>query len=146
MFATLSRMKRSPFLAWSTVDEVLDEAVILFNEIIEIFHLAQFTAFGNESCFFEFSERFRVRGVFVHVDDTRLAGMSGSERFEKEALGGFRVSCRAEKEIKRVSLRINRSIEVHPFFYIILFRQRNLVARDHLPVSRFTSCAIQDEE
>lgn len=43
--------------------------------------------------------------------------MSGKERFEKEALGGSRISGRTEPEIERVSLRIDGSVEVDPLIF-----------------------------
>lgn len=38
--------------------------------------------------------------------------MRGSEHFKKKRLGSFRVSCRTEKEIECVSLRIDGSVEI----------------------------------
>ena len=43
--------------------------------------------------------------------------MSGKERFEKEALGGSRISGRTEPEIERVSLRNDGSVEVDPLIF-----------------------------
>jgi len=84
--------------------QTLDETVILFNEVIEILHLPQFTAFRNESCCFEFVEGFGVGGVFVHVDHTRRSGMRGGEGFLKEALGSLPISGRTQHEVERVPL------------------------------------------
>ena len=47
----------------------------------------------------------------------RSENMRDGKGFEQEAFGGFRVSGRTEKEIERVALRINRSIQIDPHFF-----------------------------
>jgi hypothetical protein len=91
--------------------------MVLFNEIIEILHLPELTAFGNEPCCFEFVERFGIRSIFVDVDHAWLNGMRCGEGFHKEALGSVPISGWTEKEIERLSLRVNRSIELDPLFF-----------------------------
>jgi len=95
----LEREKAHPRLG-----QPFHEPMILFNHIVEILHLPEFTAFGNESCNFQFIERFGIGRVFVHVDDSWFVGMRGGKRFEKEALGGLGIPCWTEKELERVAL------------------------------------------
>ncbi len=91
--------------------------MILFNEIVEVLHLSQFTAFRKVSCCLEFLERFGVRCVFVHIDDAWLARMGSCKRFEQERFGSCRVSGRAKKEIEGVAARVNGTIETHPLLF-----------------------------
>jgi len=95
----LKREKAHPWLR-----QAFDKPMILFDQIVEIFDLPQFAVFGDVSLRFEFCECFGRGCVFVHVDHPWFVGRRGGERFEKELLGGLRISGRAEKEIKRVSL------------------------------------------
>lgn len=61
--------------------------------------------------------------------------MRSSKGFEQELLGGCRISCWAEKEIERITLGINRSIEVHPLLFDLDVRLVN-PARESLQVFR----------
>jgi hypothetical protein len=45
--------------------QAFDEPMILFNEIIEILDLSQFTAFGKVSCCLELAPGFGIGGVFI---------------------------------------------------------------------------------
>jgi hypothetical protein len=91
--------------------------MVLFNQIVEVFHLPQFTAFGNDARYFEFIECFGIGSVFVDVDHTWFIGMRGSERFEQEAGGCLCISGWAEKEIERVSLGVNCTVEIYPLLF-----------------------------
>ncbi len=103
--------------AHSRLRQTLDTPMILFDQVVEVFDLSSFTAYGKVSFCFEFVERFRIGRIFVHVDDTRLRGMRGGKGFEKEGLRYVRISYRTEEEIERVSLRINRAVEIHPLLF-----------------------------
>ena len=72
--------------------QTFDEAMVLFNEIVEVFHLSQFTACGKMFFCLKRVECFGVGGVFVHVDDTRSHGMSGGKGCKKEVLCCFSIS------------------------------------------------------
>jgi hypothetical protein len=50
----------------------------------------------------QFSKRFWIGSVFVHVDHTLAAALSSGQRFEKEALGRFPISGWTQHEVKRV--------------------------------------------
>ncbi len=91
--------------------------MVLFNEIIEVLHLSQLTASGETSFSLKLVEGFGVRSIFVHVDHSWRARVRGCKRFEQEVPGGFCVSRRAEKEVKGISLRVNCSIQIDPFFF-----------------------------
>ncbi|GHO63817.1 hypothetical protein KSC_027090 [Ktedonobacter sp. SOSP1-52] len=84
---------------------------------MKIFDLPQYTLFGETAFRFQFRERFGRGSVFVYVDDPWFPGMGSGERFQKELLGGLGLSHRAEEEIERLSVRINRSIQIHPLFF-----------------------------
>jgi len=72
----LEREKAHPRLR-----QPFDEAMVLFNEVIEILHLPQFTPFGEASSRFQFRERFGIGCVFVHVDHAWFVRMRGGECF-----------------------------------------------------------------
>ena len=91
--------------------------MILFNHIIEVFDLPQFTLFRDESCHFQFNECLWIGRIFVDSDHPWLARMGGSEGFEKEALGCFSIAGWTEEEFQRVPQRIKSTIEVDPFFF-----------------------------
>jgi hypothetical protein len=91
--------------------------MVLFDQIIEILDLPQFTRFSNASCHLEIMQRFGIRSVCVPVDHPWLRGMRGSKGFHKEAFGSFTISGRAQQEVERVSFRINGSIEVDPLLF-----------------------------
>jgi hypothetical protein len=73
-------------------------AMILPYQIIEVLALPQFAVFRKRPFHFPFSKRFWLGSMFVHGDHPRLTHMGGSERFEKEALGGLRISRRTNDE------------------------------------------------
>ncbi len=77
--------------------------MVLFDEIVEILDLLQFTRFRNASCHLKIMKRFGIGGVFVHVDHPWLRGMRGSKGFHKEAFGSFTISGWAQQEVERVS-------------------------------------------
>ena len=91
--------------------------MILLDPIVEILHLSQFTGFEDVSFHLELVEGFGVRRIFVHVDHSWFTGMGSSKRFVQELLGRVCISCRAQEEIERVPLRINRSVEVDPLLF-----------------------------
>ncbi len=108
----LKREKAHPWLC-----EAFHEPMILLDPIVEVFHLPQFSMFRKISFCFELIKCFGVGGVFVHIDHTGLAGMRSSKCLEQELLGRVCISCWAQKEIERVSFRINGSIQIHPLLF-----------------------------
>jgi hypothetical protein len=49
----------------------LMRTMVLFDEIVEIFALPEFTRYGKNPCCLQFLERFRVCRVFVDGDHAR---------------------------------------------------------------------------
>src|SRR5690242_2932078 len=95
--------------------------MILFNEIVEVFDLPQFTIFWDVTLRFQLSEGFEVSRVFINVEHTWRTRMRGREGFEKEVLGGTSISAWTQPKIERVSLRIDGPIKVHPhLFYLYI--------------------------
>jgi hypothetical protein len=43
--------------------------------------------------------------------------MRGGKRFQQEVFRGLRISRRAQKEIERITLRIDRSVQIHPLLF-----------------------------
>jgi hypothetical protein len=84
--------------------QTFDEPVILLDEIVEVFHLSQFTVCGKRLLCLKHIEGFGIGGVFVDVDHARCHRMSSSKGCQKEALCGFSISRCAEPKIERVSL------------------------------------------
>lgn len=57
--------------------------------------------------------------VETRVPSSDTSRMRGGERFQKEVLGSTSISGRAQPKIERLSLRIDRPIQVHPqLFYL----------------------------
>jgi hypothetical protein len=79
-------------------------AMVLFNEIIEIFTLTQFASFWHQSLRFQLLEGFRIGRVFTHGDDARCAGMRRSKRFGEETFGCLRISGRTEQKFQGIPL------------------------------------------
>ena len=84
-----------------------DEAVILLDEVVEVFALPQFTSIWHDPFRFQLLESFRIGRVFIHGDDARCAGMRRSQRFREEAFGRFRIAPRAQEKFQGISLRIH---------------------------------------
>jgi hypothetical protein len=60
--------------------------MILFDEIVEVFTLPQFTRVWQNPFRFQFLESFWIGWVFINGNDSRSAGMGRSKRFREEAL------------------------------------------------------------
>jgi hypothetical protein len=66
---SLSRFKRKEAHPW--FDQSFDEAMVLFNQIVEVFYLPQFHVLRQDSSSFDLGNRFGVGRIFVHIDDPR---------------------------------------------------------------------------
>src|SRR6266568_1697324 len=99
------------------LDQPFDEAMVLFDEVIEVFPLPKFAPVWHHPLRFELFERFWIRRVFIHGDDARHARMRRSKRFREEAFGCFPITPWTQEKFQRISLRIYRAIEVHPHFF-----------------------------
>jgi len=56
--------------AQSQLDEPFNEAMVLLDQVVEIFDLPQFHALREKPSGFEVSHRFGIGGVLINVDDT----------------------------------------------------------------------------
>ncbi len=52
-------------------DQAFDEAMVLLDQIVEVFHLPQFHVFRQDSCGFELSNGFGIGSVLIDVYNTR---------------------------------------------------------------------------
>src|SRR5205807_7495009 len=91
------RLKRKE--AQPRFDASFDEAVILFNNVVEVFHPSEVTTFWQLSCGFEFTHRLWIGSVFVNGDHPRRDRMSCSQRLLEKLLGCCRITCWAEQEL-----------------------------------------------
>ncbi len=90
------------------------EAMILFDEVVEIFALSQFTRLWHDPFRFQLLESFGIGRVFINCDDVRSAGMRCSKRFREETFGCLSISGGTEQKFQSVSMRIDSAIQVHP--------------------------------
>src|SRR5258708_39760345 len=67
--------------------------MVLFNQVVQILALSEFTGSVKNSYCLQFLERFGIRCVFVDGDDTRSHRMGGPKRFPEKALGSFCIAC-----------------------------------------------------
>src|SRR5260370_37221942 len=92
--------------------------MILFDEVVEVFALSQFTRLWHNPFRLQLLERFGIGRVFINCDDARSAGMRCSKRFREETFGSVSISGGTEQKFQGVSTRIDSAIEVHPgLFY-----------------------------
>ena len=77
--------------------------MILFDDVVEVLDLPQFTGVGNSPLFFQLLEGFWIGCVFINGDDPRSGGMRSSQRFREEAFGCLGIACRAQQELERVA-------------------------------------------
>ena len=92
-------------------------AMVLLNQVTWVLDLPQLTTFREDSGCFEFLEGFGISRVFINVDDPWFTCMRGGKRFQQEVFSGLRISRRAQKEIERMTLRIDRSVQIHPLLF-----------------------------
>ena len=90
--------------------------MILFNQIVQVFALPEFTRFWKKSFRFQFVEGFRIRGVLVDRNHAGSHGVAGIERFREELFGRLCISFGAQKKLQGVPLRIHRPIQILPNF------------------------------
>ncbi len=70
-------------------DASFDEPVIVFDNVIEVLDLPQFTGVGNGSFRLQFLEGLWIGRVFVNVDHPRGGDLRRSQRFHEEAFGSL---------------------------------------------------------
>ncbi len=98
-------------------DASFDEAVILFDDVVQVLDLPQFTRFWNDALGFELTDGLGIGRIFIDRDHTRGGGMRRSQRFREEAFGRFGITGGTEQKFQGVALRIHGAIEVHPHLF-----------------------------
>jgi len=53
------------------LDQAFDKAMVLLNQVIQVFDLPQFDRFGKDSSRFELGNGFGIVGIFIDSNDTR---------------------------------------------------------------------------
>ena len=95
-------------------DQSFDKAVILLDQVVEIFDLPEFTLGWKGARFLQLSQSFWVGWVFVHRNHAGRDGVRRPERFGEKALGGLGIAGRTEEKLQGVSVRIDRALQIHP--------------------------------
>ncbi len=108
------RVKRKEAESW--FEQLFDEPMILFNDVVEVFDLPKFTPFVNNVLSFEFAERFWEGGVFVYRDHPRRDRMGSLQGREEELLCRFCISRGAEQKFQGV-VSSTRQESDDPFLY-----------------------------
>ena len=67
------------------LDQPFHGAVILLDDIVEVFPLTQFAEGWHDLFRFQFFESFGIGRVFINCNDSRRAGMGRSKRFLESA-------------------------------------------------------------
>src|SRR5690242_3555861 len=88
--------------------------MILFDEVVEILDLPQFTARWNCVRCFEFLQRLGIGGIFVDRDHAWSRDVGGPQGFQEEALGCLCIACRTQEKLEGGSLGVHRSLQIHP--------------------------------
>jgi hypothetical protein len=86
--------------------------VILFDNVVEVLDLPQFTPFWNGSLGFQLTDGLGIGRIFIDRDHTRGGRMRRSQRFREEAFGCFGITGGTEPEFEGVALRIHSAIEI----------------------------------
>jgi len=74
--------------AQPSLNASFDKAVILFNQIVEILALSQFTGNGKPSCCFQFVKGFGIGCVFIDRNHARSHRVGGAKGFREKLFGG----------------------------------------------------------
>src|SRR5258708_5825105 len=88
------RLERKEAHAW--FDQSFDESMVLFDQVVEIFALSEFTRYGKNPCCLQFLDGFGVRCIFIDGDDARCHGVGSPERFREKALGRLGITSSAQ--------------------------------------------------
>jgi hypothetical protein len=97
--------------AQSRFDASFDEAVILFDDVVEILDLPQFTGVGNGSLCFQLTDGLGIGRICIDRDHTRGGAMRRSERFREAGFGCFGIAGGTEPKFQGVALRIHGAID-----------------------------------
>src|SRR5208337_3194892 len=101
----------------ASIDPPLDGAVVLLEDVVQIWHRSMPAILGESAFGFELRDGGRIRGVPVGVDHSRRRMVCSAERFGKKALGCGRVLFGAEKEVEGGAAGIHRPVEITPLAF-----------------------------
>ena len=87
-------------------DASFDKPVIVFDHVVEVLDLPQFTGVGKSPLFFQPLEGFWIDCIFIDSDHARRHGVRRGKRFREEAFGRLRITSWTQEELERVSLGI----------------------------------------
>jgi hypothetical protein len=93
-----------------------DGPMILFNQIVQVFTLPQFTRLWKMPFHFQLVVGFWICSVLVDRYGAGNHRVAGIERFQEKPFGRLRISFWAEKELQGVPLRIYCPIQILPDF------------------------------
>jgi len=74
-------------VAHPELDEPFDEAMILLDQVVEVFTLSQFARSWHDSFYSQLLESLGIGRVFINRDYSRRAGMRRSKSFQEKAFG-----------------------------------------------------------
>lgn len=80
----------------------LMRAMILFNEVVEVFALPQFTTFWKNIFHLQLHESLWIRRVFVNRDDARDHGVASTQCFREKALRSRCIARGTQQKLQRV--------------------------------------------
>ena len=107
---SFSRVK--PLEALRSSHLLLNESMVLFDDVIEIFHSPQLTIFGQYLFILRISDSFRVSSILIHTDRERKAAMIGTHHFPEEPFRRRNIAFRAQYKLNRLPFFIYGVIEI----------------------------------
>ncbi|GHO70398.1 hypothetical protein KSC_092900 [Ktedonobacter sp. SOSP1-52] len=98
----------------SRFDQPLENAVVLLDQVFEVFALPRLTRSGKIPSCLHFLEGFGIGRIFVNGDHAGSSRVGGDKGFCEETLGGLSVASGTQMELQRLSLRIHCMVQIHP--------------------------------
>src|SRR3954453_8220479 len=95
-------------------DEALDAPMVLLNDVVQVFDLAQAREAPQLTLALQGRDRGRIGRVLVDRDRARVARMRLAQRLAEEALGGRSIPLGREQEVDRLAPAVHRPIQVGP--------------------------------
>jgi hypothetical protein len=84
------RLERKEAHSW--FDQSFDESMVLFDKIVQIFALSEFTRDGKNPRGLQFLESFGVRSIFIDGDDAGVTVWEAPNAFAKKRLAEWRIT------------------------------------------------------
>ena len=96
------------------LDLALDEAMILLDDVIHILARPALAFAWQELFAFEIADSTDVSGVLVDIDHSWSSEVRSAQDFAEKALSRSSASRLVQKEIERLTCRVDSSIQIHP--------------------------------